>query len=425
MKTSQTFLINQISLISSTEKPIDITESYETLTIIEQLFGSGTYGSIQIVDSEGILETLPFIGEETLYVEFLSNGNIYSNVFTITEVNGITKHSQKNDVIQFNCNFYSSITEKNINQKYSYAVSNSEPGEIIEKLFETKLGTSIEVEKTLDSRTLAFVYKHPFDIVHQLTLASNSADGYGDYVLFENSRGWHWKTLRHLISQDPTSTFTLISNALAMDDPVRNMAIKAYRVNQLYNTVNGSDQSLYSAGTHLYSIINRSVETIGRYRDWDKFESAPHLGNFPKAKNRGKNMKELSSEGQSPGKFHDGKAKLLDKFGNISYNYTIRSNEPESSRFNKFPENNLMSRMLYASISQEKFQIDIEGNTDVTVGDITTINIATTTSDEKLNNLLSGKYLIIGCMHVISPNKIVTSLTLSSDYLEKEPDFND
>lgn len=72
-------------------------------------------------------------------------------------------------------------------------------------------------------------------------------------------------------------------------------------------------------------------------------------------------------------------------------------------------------------LNLHKLSITIAGNTGITAGDVVHIAIPSSTSAGtqterlELDNMYSGKYLVIGLMHSYSPDKLETHLTLSKD----------
>jgi len=392
------------------------------LTINEKLFSPGMSGSVDILDSNGFLESFSMIGEEQFYIEFNGvNGYTYEryfNVYNISNIN-VTKGDKVSKT--YTIYFMSNVLEKNIGNKYSMSSLSFSTETIVKDIFNSKLNSHIECEESNISVSIATPYWKPFKIINYLSSLSHNADGYGDYILFENRNGWYWKTIRSLISSDILHNLiqeTMVSQKDSIDG---SLTIRNISCSQLFDTVDGATEGVYAASATIYSIINKNVEHLAIVKDTESNDNAPRLNEFQPNYSRGKKYDHPGLDDVTAGSKMPGENDYYKNLNAPLGSHVIKSNEPNTPKYTHEHDITLLARQLDATINQMAVSAEVDGNSNLTVGECAYIVVPSVSKSENgLDNTFTGKYLITQVNHVLTPDIYKTMLTLIKDsYVEE------
>jgi len=415
MKTSHALGLVSANIIAYDSSIYDILNLITVTDISENLFTPGIRGNIVIHDKNGFMALLPFIGEEQLVLSYMNaSGTVTAFTGNIISIENVVIDEDVPSTRKYNVFFTSMTAEKNINTKSSISNTTDTSDIIVTNLFATHLGIPINVEKSVTVFNLSTPYWNPFRIVQLISLASYNEDGYGDYILYENKWGWHWKTLRSLISADVKYVYTYLLNAAESSvksfDP---FIIRHLRYNYIFNTIKGAKQGLYGSSTISYSAINKNVNYLASVRDWDKIDAAPKMGESVRGYSRGKADEHEGLEDINPGNTLKGKS-----YTNLSSplaSMHIKANEPDSAIYTIEHDKGLLSRQLQAAINQYSATITVDGNSELSVGDMINVVIPSLSQKKDIDKINAGKHLITGITHVITNNNFLSQLTIVND----------
>jgi hypothetical protein len=422
MKQNNIFQVSILHLITYDEKIYDLYSIFDNLTIDENLFSPGLNGSINIVDSNGFLESFPLIGEEQIYVKFISkNGYTYDQYFNVYNISNIKYNDGDKTNKTYTIHFISNVVEKNIGNKYSISSLEFNTETIVTDIFNNKLQTSIECEPSNTSLSISTPYWKPFKIINYLSALSNDVNGYGDYILYENRNGWHWKTIRSLIAADITYSFIQETNVAVNNSSNNDVTIRNISCSQLYDTIDGANEGLYAASSTIYSIVNKSIENFALVIDSEKNDSAVRLNEFSRHYSRGRKYNHPWLEDIIDGEKLLGQNEFYSNLNSPIGSHIIKSNEPNSSRYTNEHDITLLARQFDASINQMEVSIEIDGNSNITVGECINLIIPSFNKVENnLDRIFSGKYLIVQVKHILTNDVYVTHLVVIKDsYIEE------
>lgn len=157
--------------------PYDITPAVIELSIFESIFNSFLYGEIIVVDSTAMLSTFPLIGEEKIIISWErdnGSGEIITKEFYAI---GIFNAAQSNsNTGSYGITITSEKQLKNSTSLFSKFYKGS-GDEIIEKIYKEFLNENIEVEiPSLTSHSVVFPYMKPLqacDMIRKNILAED------------------------------------------------------------------------------------------------------------------------------------------------------------------------------------------------------------------------------------------------------------
>jgi hypothetical protein len=425
--TRNTFNIGSIDLINYKDDVVSLNEVFESFTYSESIFGMGTTGKISISDQIGLLESLPIIGEERIEI-YINNDNItYNKLFNVVKVDNLRTHENNAKLRLYDLILISPHSEFNITNKISSSYSNLSSDKVIKDIFITHLNEDIETEPSISKLNICSPYWKPFRLIQMISNMSIAKSNASNYILFENNKGWHWKTINSLAEQIPVITFNYELNQSNKDrEEVSINPIKGLKINNLYDTINGSLDGLYGSNMVSYSLINRKVEELSSNRNWDELNKLKITGKMKRGYSRGSfddfpNMNHMSQSDSLPGG-ND----YFKSFSNPMANRFFYNNEPDSLQFTDKPNNVLLYNNSMASLNQFIMTCEIEANINITCGDMIKINIPSMADIYTKDKFNSGVFMISNIKQIFNSNVLKTEITLLSDSMninlnKKEP----
>ena len=126
LNKSTEYTISSVKIESTTNKNFyDLIFLYDSIRIHESIFEPFIYGSISVIDSNGIIEALPIVGEETISfrIKKLPSDNkwfeVIGSVYSITDR---TRDPKKKEVEEYTINFisYNALSNQNIRISKTY-----------------------------------------------------------------------------------------------------------------------------------------------------------------------------------------------------------------------------------------------------------------------------------------------------------------
>ena len=218
----------KIEIINYRDVPFELaSDSFANLMIEESMFDEDVVkGHISIIDTTGIEERVPLIGQERIRIEFnnkLMPKTKYQGTFVIHKISEKLVVERKQTYI---LHFISEEFINNLKRKVSKSFKGKRSSEIVSEIYERYLVSSSSPKKLFFDKIgnsdgtfypMHFVFPsvRPFSAINQVaksSVASNAElseeskiiPNFGSFVFFENKFGFWFKSIADLI--DPQTT---------------------------------------------------------------------------------------------------------------------------------------------------------------------------------------------------------------------------
>ncbi len=382
-------VISSSKSINASVVPIDQMVS---LDIWEDMTKPTIYATLTLLDTLGMLEKFPIIGEETVEIEIQTPSLSTPAKFTFKcfEIINLQRLANgKGMTYTLRC-----VSEEHIRnagtmvrESMTESISNLVPY-ILQKHLQTK--KPMIVDPTKGIQTIVFPRLSPLQAIDMLRLRSVSMDYTSSaYVFFENQAGFNFKTVEGLYKDGLTSigsrVFNMNQNALAekksLGDSYR--TIQSHQVIRRSDTMRKLTQGAFRSVTRVFDVHTKSYETI----NYD-FETL------------------FSSFETTAKKTVSNTTEWLDQYskGVPKQFFTVK----DTSRPDVFITNAMGVRNSFVELLNDDItRILIHGDTGLKVGDVIRLNIPQVdglSSQKKPDAFMSNNYLITRLRHMISFN---------------------
>ena len=391
--------INDIDLKSITiyaqnsKTPIDIKSVVTQFQVFENLFSDSVSGYLQIVDANNLLSKIPIMGREKIIVRFRTPGLEDSSdlielkliCYKLSKVN----ISDNGKVMSYSLHFMSE--EHFVNE--TTRLQRSYKGKItttINRIFNEVFPESSLTIGSSDSK-LDFVCPRwkPFSAIRWLAnrCISNEPKGMPDMLFYADLVGYHLRSYENMMNQPPVAVYTYY-----LERTQQSLEQQFYSVDQI-DTTEGLDaiQSMktgtYASRLCVHDITNKS------YTEY----SFSHKKDVPLKDNE---FSPISSSDRL----------------NTSYEEKVFF-KPERDDSNSYDDWILKRNSHLGSMEFERLGIVVAGNHTLRPGQTVELNVAQIrTSDEsepnKLDERMSGKFIIAGINHIINADEYICKVKL-------------
>lgn len=440
---SQVFIISYSS-VNGGQDPIrlNITGLISEINIYEHIENEFISGDMILTDADNILYRLPLTGFERLefklYTPGLNKGMDYSVdtgypmfIYSISERKSINQRTQG-----YMLHFCSIESIKNHQRRVCKAFSSTIDEMIINILrndLKTKKNIFIEETKGVTKFTLPL--DKPLNTIKTLCKDAQSKNFYNSgYLFFENIYGFHCKSYESLFCLENGTPRKEVAfyTPKVKNERVRNVlndlqAVEHYTIKSQFNTLKNVQTGTYASRLITVDAFNKTFENTDfnynvEYGKSNHLEMDPNGGIID---NNGILPYFNFETGKAFSDFSDGTLLFQSNTKKVHNAYDLPDQRNITQR--RISQKNAIGSLI--------LEITIPGFTGITVGDIVRFNLpkyATPSKAEPLDNdpMMSGRYLISGIRHQISPiNKRHTSVlelikdSISIPYAEEDTDL--
>ena len=385
--------------IRSKQKPINIAEFIETLTFSESINKSALSGEIRILESQGLLDNFPIIGEELLTIRYFDSfENEMVQEFFVFSVSEAVPGEQQNYlyyILKFVSTHHLLDMSRNVQKSYQ----NLTTKEMIQLIFdeylidETRFPNSnneIEIEDTDGVQTIVIPSLNPIAAINFLTRRSYSATNKSsNYYFYQTRKKFKMKTHEQMIKDGRENAIVYTFNpAMQADDiSTRDNAMHnalSFKIINRLNTMREIASGAMINEVVEVDILNKQLifnpysykDNVQNFTHTDKTVRFPHTNKFRQ------DFFEADGIPKSHMIFID------DERTNQKYKEIISSK---------------ISNLYYHT--EFTVEIEIYGRNDISAGDIIKLNIFNfdTVIDKQpeLHKSLSGYWLIQSINHAI------------------------
>lgn len=403
--------LSEISILSGNGLIQNILPQVEGIELYEDLFGYFISGKLIIKDAVSLKTFFPLVGDE--FVRLDINTPSLPDEYKIKGEYFIYSCSEKkriNDRVDgYVLSFISKEAIVDINRRISKTFKGT-PDSIISQILD-EIGTNKLISLEPSPNSVAFIsnWWTPKRAIKYTLEHSTSERGDPDLLFYEDRNGFKLRSLGQLVQNAPYQKFTISNYSRPLDT-----GINTYRdIHKDYQTILNIE---FHTGFDYFTRIKNGYydgETISfdpttqRYfhsSNIREFEQDYHLNEFnPIAKKTPSTM-------DSYLKYIPQYYNAFEGFGDCS-NYKTKVNR-----------DTIISRLYDTT----KLIIRVHGRTDYTVGQVVQIEIPKNTqiteTDDSIDYLTSGKYLISSISHSINKQHHFCTIELLKDSYIKSVD---
>jgi hypothetical protein len=363
-----------------------------SLDIWEDMSKPTMYATLTLLDTLGLIEKFPLIGEETVEIEIQTPGlaapvKYTFKCFEISNLQRLANGKGMSYTLRCVSDEHLRNAGTMVRESMSNVISNMVPY-ILQKHIQTT--KPIIADQTKGIQTIVFPRLAPLQAIDMLRLRAVSKDYTSSaYVFFENQSGFNFKTVEGLYKDGLASIgsriFNMNQNALAEKQSLAN----SFRTIQSHQVIRKSDamrklaQGAFGSVTRVFDVNTKSFETI----NYD-FDTA-----FSSFQTTAK--KTLSNTTEWLNEYSKGVQRQF--FG-----------VKDTSRPDTFITDAIGIRNSFVELlNDDVTRILIHGDTGLKVGDVISLNIPQVdglTSRKKPDVFMSSNYLVIRLRHMISFN---------------------
>ena len=443
------FKIDEARILTSSGLEVNILPSLISLTLYEDTEMMTVSGNILMQDSANIASIGPIIGQEYLFLKirtpsFQKESVIIDYTKNAFIINNLQARSDiGNNVQGYLLSFVSSELIKNQRTRVNQSLRGSYSSMVCNML-ENYIGTKKDIytEPTTRNKKIVTPNISPFSVIKMAMKESVSRhDNNASYMFFENIRGFHFRSLASMYSQNPQLSYT---TSIAGSKVGKGGTIDVLADLQTvlgYEIVGNSDSLVnYTLGTFgskliVHDIFNKNYSTY-LYNYFDSFDKESHIvGTNPLTKGK------LDHPIYSATPIEDDGSRISDfPFRQFVIPTSIKdTNTFSDSTFttsdNSYPFNANMAHTWIQRTTSQKNQLKsgflldvvVHGNTLLNAGDVVEMSlpykaVIKTSKKEAEDRFYKGAFFVKKITHNfdMTNNKHSMILLLAKDSLEEE-----
>lgn len=395
--------VDRVMLVSASGVAVDVTAMVTEIQIFEDIFQFYTTGTLAVRDSLDMPTIFPFVGEERLKLVVKTPGlpdnteNRISKEFYVYKLSDKTIMSDRNVFYMLHFCSIEKVLNSNIKLSKTYSGKISE---IATKLIRSEglaSGMTLHVDETANSIKYTSNYWSPYKNLDYLMQRAISGTRSANYLFFENRSGLNFVSLDSLFAQEAILEYTYDkfsrdstpTDGTLMHTGKEFSRLVEVKIERAYDYLQRTQTGAYASKMISYDITTKKY-TTKNYTMFDNYNGEVHLNKYPIA--------------------------TLDIAARINSN--IYNYPKYNSNFNAFGDDGaqkwLQNRISLMSQLTNSFKVtaDAAGRTDMTVGKTVYLKLykntpisQESTSEEILDTLFSGKYIVSAINHRITQGR--------------------
>ena len=410
------FKLNRAFLESPTGEKIDLVRNLSIIeiNIFEDIFKSCMSGSIIIGDSRDMVNKVPIIGQELLYLK-ISTPSLRSKdeildfeltPFYVHKVSARTEISTGGQVYELS--FVSQEAIVNSRKRLSKSSVGS-ISDIVTDILENELNTKkqIDIESTIGIRKYIIPNVNPLNFITKLTGEAVAKDsGSPHYVFYENKHGFHFRSLQNHYEKDITADFhtgDIGTDEEVTSEPGSGKHLQSYKRMLEYTVRPNRDLLLHASSGMLgskvieHDIFNKKykVKTYNYFEDGD-FISNDRLET--------QKLYSQSALGERDNKLDENLTNStthlipISKKGEDDAQYTSSGHITPNQKYKTLLDRQSRFLELKDGIS---ITMSVNGRTDIAVGDLVFVTVPAVGTEDG-DETFTGEFLISKLRHTFS-----------------------
>ena len=211
------YTISELTIQSFAGQMFDVSDKWAMIDIMESIYSPSLDCVITFVDAVGLLESLPIIGEEKIFLTFYTAtpSRAVRRIFYSYKIEEIVDTSQQNTTFRLRCCSPESILNTRLRVYNSYGplpfsemakkIYNEYFEEELKSIFSQEYSKSFNVEDTRESYIMAIPGMHPFDAMNMIakrsiTLIDNTIPG-SLFFFWETLHGHYFRSVETIMKR--------------------------------------------------------------------------------------------------------------------------------------------------------------------------------------------------------------------------------
>ena len=391
--------INDVDLKSITiyaqnsKTPVDIKSVVTQFQVFENLFSDSVSGYLQIVDTHNLLSKLPVVGRERIVIRFRTPGLESSSdlvelkliCYKLSKINISDNGKMMSYSLFFMTEEHFINETTRIQRAYTGKITDS-----ISRIFNEAFPESSLTIDGSDSK-MNFVCPRwkPFSAIRWLSnrCISNESKGLPDLLFYADLDGYHLSSYERMMNQPSVASYTYYLERTQQPLEQEFYSIDQIDTTEAIDAIHSMTNGIYSSTLCIHDITNKSYTE----------HTFSHKKDIP-----------LKENEYAPIATSD--------HLNTSYDERIIY-KPELDDNNAYKVWAQQRNSHLGTMEFERIGIVVAGNHSLRPGqtvNITIPQISTTdeTDENKLDERMSGKYIIAGINHIMTPDEYVCKLKL-------------
>ena len=415
LKQSTQFEIKKLAIVSKFGT-FDISGVFAELNIFDSILMPCMSGNIAIKDSIGLSKKLLFDGSEYLNVNISKSGenastNILKNfrIYKQTDRKNVNQNTEMY-ILHFVSEELIYSEQQKVNQHYSGTYDQIAVSVLSKylKVPNKKIGI---VEKTRGVHDSIVPLLTPFETVQWLSKRAVNSDNKANFLFFENKVGFNFVSLSTLYSNNPLLTINFDTKNLS--DTISNefLGVRNFNFTVSFDFLENVRNGFFANKFIGFDILTRNIQTT--YLDINNtFKKGKSLNDYPTASSA------QNRENKDASEMYDSKV-VLYSYQTSRFDTTyVKTNDNAAATVIDDTHTYLPQRKATLNnLLQRRMNITLPGNFAISSGFVLNLNAHSySINDEnRVDNSMSGKYLIVGTRHMIKPEKHETICEISSD----------
>ena len=417
----------------------DISSHYHMIDMYESIYAPTMELNIWMNDAVGLLETIPFFGEEKIFITFTTNSQeeAVRRIFHVFEIDNIMEGNTTAATYRVKCISPEAMlnTRLRVYNAYERNRYSDMVRRIYEEYFNRELKTifsrayekPINIEPTKDQFTIAFPGMHPFEAMHMLARRSQSdVDSQkitgALFFFWETLQGYYFRSLETIMLRfnelrenneiDDIPNFVVKPKQLGNSEQLEEAdfyAVEDFQYKNYFNTLQNTEEGMYTRKLLAHNLLEMTIDEYDYFYDRDGLNEA-HL-NPDKLLISSRSIALAPAESEKKGSKHN-------KFAHVEY-YPLNGSETsgQSNEVNKW---RLHRQSQIKAIEAVKLSVVVPCDDRIEAGTCITLEFSSRLPyADKLEQYRSGAYLVTGIHHQIRGDKYMMRLDLSKETYEK------
>ena len=453
MESVGDFKLLEAKIIASSGLEVDISSSIVNIVIYEDTGTTSITGEIMLQDAFALTNIGPLIGQEYLKLKIITPSlTEKENTIDYTEnvliINSLSNRSSAGNNVQvYILTFTTSELVKNQRTRVRRSIEGTY-SDIVKIMLQKELNCKkdIYIEPTSGIKRFVSPNMHPFDVIKMAASQSISklvsAPMVTNYIFYETTKGYHFRSLASLYAQGSVQDYTTFVPGGSIDyggiiNIERELGnILDYEVLSGSNSLLNHTTGVYSSDLIVHNIFNKSVQKHS-YGIFENFKKESHINKFHGNVNKNDfpiySHLAIENNGKT---VQDFRSRIL--VTPVSQNGVTDAQHSTAKDTNPFTPNDsqnwLQPRISQMIQLEQGFLINIltHGNTVVNAGDVVRLNLPynaafKTTENENSDRFFKGAFLVKRLRHDFDfgDKKHKTHMTLVKDSLEDTLDGPD
>ena len=434
------YRITELTIQNFSGQMFDVKDKWVLIDIYESIYAPSLDLVITFADSVGLLETLPLIGEEKIFMTFYTAtpDRAIRMIFYSYKIEEIVDNAQQSSAYRLRCCSAESVLNTRLRVYNSYGPTpySEMAKRIYSEYFEQELKTifspeyrkNFNVEDTKEGYVIAFPGMHPFDALNMIakrsiTLVDNRIPG-SLFFFWETLHGHYFRSVETIMRRyaeameagntSDIPTFRMRPKNLQDENapqisvnPADFFTIDEFEHEKYFDTLTNMEEGMYSRKLVGHNIWDMTVEQHEFFYDKEGF-SQGHL-------KKNSILASAKSLGLAPPNAEK-KGAQHNKFAHVEY-YPLSG----STFYNNAGQWRLNRGSQIEQINSMILNITVPGTDDVECGSCINLDLPSRVPYTKSNEVLrSGGYLVTRIQHQFYKGDYKMKIQCSKDSYNME-----